>query len=297
MLGLDRRQTVEAAMSRILVLGGTGMLGTPTVRHLVADGFDVRLFARNPVKARERFGRSVDVVAGHVGHLKTLERAMEGCDAVHVSVGGEADLSSATDVTAMAPRLGVRRVGYVSGTTVCEENAWYPMVAAKLAAETALRACGVPWTIFRPTWPMEQLWNFVRTGRPMVIGHLKTPYHFFAADDMGRMVAAAYRLEAAAGQCFHIHGPEAMTLKEAVERYARALDPDAGEAAVMSVRQARIVSFLKRNRRLRGAADLMSYFERVGEPGDPSAANRLLGAPTTTLDEWVVTEGRVLAEA
>ena len=284
-------------MSRILVLGGTGMLGAPAVRHLLADGFDVRLFARNPMKAREIFGRSVDVVAGHVGHLKTLERAMEGCDAVHVSVGGEVDLESATDVTGMAPRLGVRRVGYVSGTTVCEENAWYPMVAAKLAAETALRACGIPWTIFRPTWPMEQLWNFVRTGRPMVVGHLRTPYHFFAADDMGRMVAAAYREETAAEQCFHIHGPEAMTVKEAVERYARALDADAGEATVMSTRQARIISFLTRNRKLRAAADLMGYFERVGEPGDPSAANVLLGAPTTTLDDWVVTEGRVLAEA
>jgi hypothetical protein len=32
---------------------------------------------------------------------------------------------------------------------------------------------------------------------------------------------------------------------------------------------------------------MMAYFEKVGEPGDPSEANKVLGAPATTLDEWI----------
>ena len=284
-------------MSRILVLGGTGMLGAPVVRHLLEDGFDVCVYVRNPVRVRECFGQTVDVVAGDVDNLKALERAMEGCDAVHVSVGGEVDLESATNVAGMAPRLEVQRIGYVSGSTVREENGWYPMVAAKLAAERVIQECGVPWMIFRPTWPMEQLWNFVRTGRPMVIGHLDTPYHFFAAEDMGRMVSAAYQLESAAGRTFYVHGPEAVLLKDAVERYARAIDSGAGEASVLSVRKARIIAFLTRNRKLRFAAELMGYFEKVGEPGEPEVANALLGAPTTTLDRWIANEGAALVEA
>ncbi|MEJ2204665.1 MAG: hypothetical protein P8170_11180 [Gemmatimonadota bacterium] len=39
--------------------------------------------------------------------------------------------------------------------------------------------------------------------------------------------------------------------------------------------------------RLRFAAGLMAYFDRVGELGDPSEANELLGPPTTTLEEWI----------
>ncbi len=284
-------------MGRALVLGGTGMLGAPVVRHLLKDGSQVCVFVRNPARARECFGHAVDVVAGDVGNLEALERAMEGCDAVHVSVGGEGDLESANNVAGMAGRLGVQRVGYVSGTTVSEENSWYPMVAAKLAAERVIRECGVPWMVFRPTWPMEQLWNFVRTGRPMVIGHLDSPYHFFSADEMGRMVSAAYRLDAAVGQIFYVHGPEALLLKDAVERYARAIDPEAGAARVLSVGKARIIAFITRNRRLRFAADLMGYFEKVGELGDPALANTLLGAPATTLDQWVRTEGKALVEA
>jgi hypothetical protein len=34
-------------------------------------------------------------------------------------------------------------------------------------------------------------------------------------------------------------------------------------------------------------AELMAYFQQVGEPGDPAQANQLLGAPTTTLDAWI----------
>ncbi len=282
-------------MSRILVLGGTGMLGEPVVRHFLESGLEVGVLARNSTRARELFGPSVDAVAGDVSDLEVLGRALEGCQAVHISVGAEVDLESVRNVVRLAPRLGIRRIGYVSGTTVCEANTWYPMVADKLMAEKILRECGVPWTIFRPTWPMEQLWNFVRLPRLMVIGDLTTPYHFFAANDLGRMVSTALSLEAAAGRAFYVHGPEAFTVKEAVERYARALDPRAGEAAVMSVRKAKVVAFLTRNRRLRMAADLMGYFEKVGEPGDPAVANALLGAPTTTLAEWISSRGAELA--
>jgi hypothetical protein len=31
----------------------------------------------------------------------------------------------------------------------------------------------------------------------------------------------------------------------------------------------------------------MAYFDKVGELGDPTEANQLLGAPTTTLDAWI----------
>ena len=34
-------------------------------------------------------------------------------------------------------------------------------------------------------------------------------------------------------------------------------------------------------------AELMAYFEKVGEMGDPAEANQLLGAPLTTLAAWL----------
>jgi hypothetical protein len=37
---------------------------------------------------------------------------------------------------------------------------------------------------------------------------------------------------------------------------------------------------------LRGTLDLMRVLQQAGERGDPSQANQLLAAPTTTLLQW-----------
>jgi len=81
-----------------------------------------------------------------------------------------------------------------------------------------------------------------------------------------------------------------------VERYARSLNPKAGKASVISLRKARVLAFLTRNKMLRAAAALMAYFEKVDEPGDPAVADALLGAPTTTLDEWITSRGAELVK-
>jgi len=273
---------------RILVVGGTGMLGQPVARRLKEDGYQVRVLARDVEKARKLFDVSFEVVRGDVTALDTLEPALEGCQGVHISVGGAAvDQLSAENVAAVAPKLGLERITYVSGSTVFEQNRWFPMVAQKLMAEQAIRACGVPYTIFCPTWPMEQLPRFARDGQPATIGRQPTPFHWFAADDFGRMVSNAYQRDETAGKRLFVHGPEAITMKEALERYCQALYPDGKPVSVMPIWLAKVMATLTRNDMLKFASDLMAYFDKVGELGDPTEANQLLGAPATTLEAWI----------
>jgi uncharacterized protein YbjT (DUF2867 family) len=280
-------------MNTILVLGGTGLLGAPVARRFQADGFRVRLLARDPEKASEIFGGTgrdpagIEIVPGDVTDVASLERTMEDCSGVHVSVGGPVDQLSAENAAAVAARLGLDRITYVSGATVCEENRWFPMTAQKLAAEEAIRACGVPYTIFCPTWPMEQLPRFARGGQPLLIGNQPTPNHWFAADDMARMVAAAYQTEAAANKRLFVHGPEAITTPQALERYCRVFYPEVESIPVMPIEAARATAESTGNQMLGFFAGLMAYFEKVGELGDPTEANQLLGAPATTLDAWI----------
>jgi uncharacterized protein YbjT (DUF2867 family) len=216
-----------------------------------------------------------------------LESALEGCDGVHISVGGPVDQLSAENVAALAPRLGLARISYVSGSTVAEENGWFPMTAQKLMAERAVRACGVPYTVFCPTWPMEQLPRFVRGGQATVIGTKHVPWHWFAAEDMARMVSMAYQREEAANRRLYIHGPESITMQAALERYCRAAHPEIESVSVMPIEVARTVASSTGNELLGMIAEMMAYFEKVGEPGDPAEANQLLGAPETTLDQWI----------
>ena len=274
-------------MKKILVLGGTGMLGGPVAHRLRTDGFEVRLLARDPEKARAMDGDSFEIAAGDVTDLDSLERGLQGCEGAHISVGGPIDQLSAEHVAALAPRLGLQRITYISGATASEQNRWFPMTAQKLEAEKAISECGVPYTVFCPTWPLEQLPRFARGGQPLLVGDRPNPYHWFAADDLGRMVSAAYQLEEAADKRFFVHGPEAMTMKEALERYCRAFHPEAASVSVMPVDAARAVAKSTGNQMLGFFAELMAYFDQVGEMGDPSEANQLLGAPRTTLDAWI----------
>jgi uncharacterized protein YbjT (DUF2867 family) len=274
-------------MNKILVLGGTGLLGAPVARRLHADAFAVRLLAREPDRARAMFDDSFEVVAGDVTDVASLENAMTGCDGVHISIAGPAELPAAQNVAALAPRLALERITYISGATAFEENRWFPMTAAKLAAEEAIRTCGVAFTLFCPTWPMEMLPRYARGGQPLMIGDQPLPVHWFAADDMARMISDAYQRQEAVNKKLFVYGPEVITTVEALERYCRVFHPEVESVALMPIEAARGMAASTGNQMLGFFAELMAYFEKVGEPGDPTEANELLGAPMTTLDAWI----------
>jgi uncharacterized protein YbjT (DUF2867 family) len=273
-------------MKKVLVLGGTGMLGAPVVRQLLASGMQVRLLARDSEKARAMFGEAVRVTSGDAADSAAVGQALSGCDGVHVSVGGPAERVAAENATALADQMGLKRLTYISGATAFEENRWFPMTAQKLEAEEAIRRSGVPYTIFCPTWPMEQLPRFARGGQPLLVGDEPPSFHWFAAEDLGRMVAAAYQSPESAGKKLFIHGPQAMTMDEALARYCRVFHPEVETVPLMPIAAARATAQSTGNQMLGYFAELMAYFEKVGEMGDPAEANRLLGAPATTLDDW-----------
>lgn len=274
---------------RILVIGGTGLLGNPTAYQLKADGFQVRILARDVKKAQGMFNDGFEIVQGDVTDFSSLEKAMTGCYGVHNSVGGSADQVSAENVAELVPHLGVERISYISGATVAEKNRWFPMVTQKLDAEKAIRNCGVTFTIFCPTWPMEQLVRFARNGKPSLIGKQPLPVHFFAAQDLARMISKSYQLAEAQNKRFFVYGPEAMTMKTALERYCARFYPEVNKISVMPIWLAKLLGTLTGNEMLKYASELMAYFDKSAEGGDSSEANAILGAPWTTLDAWMDT--------
>jgi uncharacterized protein YbjT (DUF2867 family) len=161
------------------------------------------------------------------------------------------------------------------------------MTDQKLKAESAVRSCGLPFTTFCPTWPMEQLPRLAMGGRPMLVGDKPISWHWFAADDLARMVSKAYQREEAINQRLVIHGPESITMIEALETYCRAFHPEVESVPMMPIEAARSLAASTGNQMLAFFVELMAYFDKVGEKGDPAEANALLGAPKTTLADWI----------
>lgn len=264
------------------------MLGRPVAQCLTAQGQRVRALVREAGRGRRQLGDSVEIVEGSALEERDVRQAMAGCWAVHVNLVQEAELTAMQHVVRSAAARGIQRVSYVSATTACEANRWFEVVDVKMRTEEVLRQSGVPHVVFCPTWVMETLENFVHGSRgTIIIGRNPPELHFVAAADFGRMMAQSYVDERALGKRLFIHGPDAVTLPDALQRFYAACHP---QLRVMRLKlwQARLLARLTRRAGLTYVTKLIDYFDRVGELGDPSEANRLLGTPSTTLDEWFI---------
>jgi uncharacterized protein YbjT (DUF2867 family) len=273
----------------VLVVGGTGMLGSPVARRLRAEGYQVRIFTRNLENARAKFGAEYEVAAGDVEDQPSLLAALQGCQAVHVNLDGglDPDLErrGAENVARAAARTGVERVTLLSGASVKQENSWYAGTKAKFEAEAAVRASGVPYTIFQATFFMETLPRFVRGTRASILGAQPHPWHWVAADDYACMVSKAYTTSEAANKTLQVFGPQPWTMRQALQTYCSIARPDARVSAI-PFWMASLIAGMSRDKTLQAVLPFFRYSEKVDEAGDPSEANALLGVPMTTLEQW-----------
>ena len=272
----------------ILVIGATGMLGEPVARRLKEDNFRVRVMTRDINKARKTFDKTFETVVGDVTDSTSLEKALDGCFGVHVSISPpEIDQLGVPNIVSMASKKGLERITYISMDLAFEENAWFPPVKQKLSAEKAIQESGIPYTIFCPTASMEALAMFVSGSRAAVLGKQPNPYHYFAADDLARMVSASYGLEKAVNKKLFIYGPEGILTHEAVRRYCSVFHPQIKKVSTIPYWLANFIATITGNKEMKFGIKLLAFCEKVGEGGDPTEANRILGAPKITLDEWL----------
>jgi NADH dehydrogenase len=277
----------------VLVVGGTGELGRPVARQLLADGYVVRLLTRNVERARALMGPEFEYFAGDIGDSAAIERGLHGCAGVHISLRGSSSGSEELDrvehrgtarVAELAARQSVSRLTYLSGMLV-SEDAEIPGDRAKFLAERAIQQSGVPHTIFKPTYFMETLPRHVQGTLAIVLGRQPHPLHMVAANDFALMVSGAFRTPEAANRSFFVHGPESTTIPDALRLYCSLVEP--GKRVVsMPLWFMWIVDALFMRGRLRSTLQLMRAMQRVGERGDSSAADSVLGIPTITLRQW-----------
>ncbi len=272
---------------QVLVLGAIGMLGIPVVRCLVERGHKVRIMVRNLDNARLMFGNAVEIIPGSALNRNNIQEAMADCDAVHISLPSESELTAMQYVVELLPKNKLKRITYVSATTACEENRWFELADVKMRTEEILQHSGIAYSIFCPTWAMETLCNFIHEDRAsVIIGKNPPALHFFAAVDFGRMVAASFEDDRVLGKRLFVHGPQAITLPDALERFINACYPEL-KTIRLKLWQAQLIAKLTGREGLTSVTRLIAYFDQVGEMGDPTEANELLGAPSITLEEWI----------
>ena len=137
----------------ILVTGATGNVGRNVVEQLVSRGADVRLLVRDTAKAD--FPAGVEVAQGDLLDVDSLRAAMSGVSTLFLLNGVVADeFTQAVIALNVAREVGIERVVYLS---VIHSDVYVnvPHFAGKFGVERMIDALGIPATILRPAYYMD----------------------------------------------------------------------------------------------------------------------------------------------
>ncbi|WP_018412049.1 complex I NDUFA9 subunit family protein [Methyloversatilis thermotolerans] len=228
----------------VLLIGGSGFVGSH-VASLLAER-NVRMVV--PTRRRDRAKHlillpMVDVVDADVHDPVQLARLMHGVDAVVNCVGilhsrsgqpwgrdfERAHVALPRAVAAAAQAAGVRRVVHVSALGAAD-NAPSGYLRSKAAGETAVRASGVDWTVFRPSLIYGNGQCFLRLFASLLkkfpvmpLAGADTRYQPVSVRDVARCIVHALGSEEAIGQTYSLCGPRVYTMRELVKMTGRAI--------------------------------------------------------------------------
>ncbi len=281
---------------KILVVGGTGMLGRPVVKQLLADGLNLRLLTTHPDKAKRLFGDRVEYAAGDVENIGSLKTALAGCEAAYVNLKGgptKADYirieqDGAKNIYNAAKETGIRKIVQIGGANFTAKNASHILARTKTEAEKALAASGMTYVILRPSWFCESLPLSLQGNKAVFVGSGRRSFFFVAAADYAKIVSRCFQSDIADNKALTIFGPEPMPVPEALRRFLVIVKPEA-RVNHLSVWLARMAAMISFNKGLKAAVDLMAFFERHDDSDvefPPDEADRLFGRCQTTVEEW-----------
>ncbi len=139
---------------KILVTGGTGNVGGAVVSELLKRNAEVRILARKQPEAG-KLPAGAEVAIGDLLDPASVEQALQGVDKLFLLNAVVTDeLTQALIAYGVAKRVGIKHVTYLSVYKV-EQFRDVPHFASKLAVENALREFGVPYTILRPGYYIQ----------------------------------------------------------------------------------------------------------------------------------------------
>lgn len=223
----------------VLVVGGTGFVGTHLCRELHDRGHAVTALSRSP--SSNDLPEGVEIVMGDVTAYDSIEGAFEGQEVVvnlvalsplfRPSGGNEEHFrvheGGTANVVEAAEAHGVGRIVQLSalGADPDGDTAY---VRAKGAAEAIVRDSALAWVIFRPSVVFGEGGEFIpytkRLAPPYVTplpGGGKTRFQPIWVGDLVSMLADAIESDGEddphAGETYEVGGPEVLTLAEIAE--------------------------------------------------------------------------------
>jgi nucleoside-diphosphate-sugar epimerase len=238
---------------KALVTGGTGFVGRHVVNSLRRRGIDVTALVRSEQRAHHLVQNGVRLVLGDLDDTTAMASATAGQDVVFhvaglIAARNEAEFHHANrdgtqNLLAASRQAHIGRFILVSslaaagpsrpGQPLRGTESPRPVTAygrSKLAAEVAVRAAAIDWTIIRPPlvygpWDREvlKLFQVARFGVAPVLGSGSQELSAVYGPDLAEALVAVATTDRTNGRTYFACHPERFTSRELVLGIGRAL--------------------------------------------------------------------------
>jgi uncharacterized protein YbjT (DUF2867 family) len=222
------------ASKKVLVTGATGFVGRRLVKTLLQEGVKVRCMSRG---AQAKFPPGVETVIGDLLDPSSLSAAFENIDTAYYLVHSLAksrtnfakyDHQAAENFVTAGEKTGLRRTIYLGGLGETGDRLSEHLASRMEIAKILSRASFLT-TIFRAAViigaggaSFEIIRSLVYRLPVMIVPRwVSTRCQPIAVNDVIQYLVGALKDERTAGKTFDIGGPEILTYRQMMERYAK----------------------------------------------------------------------------
>ena len=214
---------------KVLVTGGTGFTGSRLIPLLLKNGIQVRALVRPTSNRSPLSVLTVEWVTGDLADAESFTAALRGVDAlVNIASLG---FGHAESIVRAAKEAGVKRGLFISTTAIFTQlNAGSKSI--RLAAEEAIQASGLEYTILRPTMiygsPRDRnMWRLIRLLKIIpiipIFGDGESLQQPIFVDDVAQAVLLALQNDATIHKSYNIAGKDPLTYNQVIDMVASAL--------------------------------------------------------------------------
>jgi uncharacterized protein YbjT (DUF2867 family) len=220
----------------ILVTGATGKQGGAVAKHLISEGWHVRIITRDPKKTAAKRCRQMgmEVMQGDLNDKNSVLKAASGVYGIYsvqsLEQGVEVEARQGKTLADVAKNRGVRHFVY-SSVGSANRNTKIPHFESKWQVEQHIDSLKIPATIFRPVWFMDnflmpQFQDSILKGTLSMPMKPRKTLQMIAVDNIGGFVAKAFESpDEFIGQAIDVAGDE-LTIPQVAEKLSEVVGRD-----------------------------------------------------------------------
>ena len=248
-------------MTTVLVTGATGNTGSGLIPALLKSGIKVRAFVRDEAKAQALKDAGAEIIVGDLDQLETIPPAVEGVDKIYLLTwNGPTQAQQVENVLKAAMKSGHPHI--------VRQSMWGSeksrIVHQGDQAEKAVMSSGLPWTILKPTFFMQNTMMAAQTIASDGVIYWDVGEGKIGMIDVRDIVDVAVAVltgHGHEGKSYILTGPEAISFHDVASAFSKVLSKKVqyvcvpGEASFESMMSMGVPEWIAR-----GYGELMEGF-------------------------------------